>query len=201
MKFELEPLLLARAGSWRYGYVEEDSDRDFMVLTSAEDRYEADLETGSDYFFVSLEGLRARWGHPLFLGNITGAFSGDGRLCAFLEGNRYSITYSAPGRTALSGLEYIAQGEEAGYNSTVKAGLRTAMILAHMAERLEDPFLFSEAEKAILIRARTGGVPQRERVEIYRHTICPLRRMPENTTVKTELFALLEEICKEKSHD
>ena len=50
MKFELEPLLLARAGSWRYGYVEEDSDRDFMVLTSAEDRYEADLETGSDYF-------------------------------------------------------------------------------------------------------------------------------------------------------
>lgn len=78
------------------------------------------------------------------------------------------------------------------------------MILAHMAERREDPFLLDEDEKAILIRARTGGVPPEERAEIYRRTICPenldkLRRMPENTTIKAELFALLDEIKEERT--
>lgn len=102
------------------------------------------------------------------------------------------------------GLEYIADGERYQYTSPIKAGLRTAMILAHMAERREDPFLLDEDEKAILIRARTGGVPPEERAEIYRRTICPenldkLRRMPENTTIKAELFALLDEIKEERT--
>ena len=73
------------------------------------------------------------------------------------------------------------------------------MILSHMAAEAEDPFLLSEEEKAVLIRARTGGVPLEERVDIYRRTISPenigrLMDMPDHPTIKNELFQLLEEV-------
>ena len=77
------------------------------------------------------------------------------------------------------------------------------MILSHMAAQVEDPFLLSEEEKAILLRARTGDFPPEERVDIYRRTISPenisrLRKMPDHPTIKNELFQLIEEITAQQ---
>ena len=83
--------------------------------------------------------LRSCWGHPLLLGNITGDCTGDERLCNFLRQYRREITYSAPERTGIFGLGYVAWGEAFGFDSPIKAGLRTAMILSHMAAQAEDP--------------------------------------------------------------
>lgn len=199
MNFVNKPFLIAPTGSARYGYAEGASDQDFMVLTETEDRRFSDVETRTDYFVISLATFRNCWGHPLRLADLTGDCTGDERLCAFLREHRQEIPYAAPEQTAIFGLEYIAQGERGGYNSTIKPALRTAMILSHMAAQAEDPFLLSEEEKSVLIRARTGGVPTEERVDIYRRTICPenidrLMRMPDHPTIKTELFQLIEEV-------
>ncbi len=196
---EIPVILTAPAGSVRYGYGSENSDSDVFMLTENDHRSFSDLENDTDYFIVSLDFLRSCWGHPLLLGNITGDCTGNDRLCGFLQQHRGEITYSAPGRTAIFGLEYIAWGEALGNASPIKAGLRTAMILSHMAAQAEDPFLLSEEEKSILIRARTGGVSLEERVDIYRRTICPenldrLMRMPDHPTIKNELFQLIEEV-------
>lgn len=199
MNFDKSPILLSPTGSARYGYAEETSDQDFMVLTEAEDRYAVDKESVTDYFFISLDTFRSYWGHPLRLADLVSDCVGNERLCAFLREHRREIPYAAPERTAGFGLAYIARGERGRYNSTIKPALRTAMILSHMAAHAEDPFLLSEEEKSILIRSRTGGVSLEERVDIYRRTICPenldrLMRMPDHPTIKNELFQLIEEV-------
>ncbi len=199
MEFSVPPILIAAAGSARYDYGKGSQDRDYMILWTGEDWYECDFETRTDYFFVSVEGLRVRWGHPLLLGNLTGECTGNEKLCAFLREHRRELPYSAPARTALYGLDYIAVGERYKFRSPIKAGLRTAMILSHMAALAEDPFLLSEEEKALLLRARAGEVGVEERVEIYRRTVSPeninrLLAMPDHPTIKNELFALLEEV-------
>lgn len=195
-------LLIALVGSARYGYASESSDRDLFFLTKDRTEHIANSPDRIDRFFLSITGLKLQFGHPFILGNITGDYTGNNALCSFLREHRREISYAAPGQTVLDGLDCISVGERYGYKSPIKAGLRTAIILAHMAEEREDPFLLSDEEKAILIRARTGDVPPEERAEIYRRTICPanldkLRRMPENTKVRDELFALLDKICKE----
>lgn len=201
---KLRELIRVLVGSNRYGMVMDNSDTDIFLLTPEITMLCYDPEDEVAYFVWSLEYMKACWGHPISIGNLTGDCTGDGCLVAFLRDHRRAITYAAPGRTACFGLDYIAVGERYGHTSPIKAGLRTAMILSHMAEEREDPFLLSDEEKAVLIRARTGDVPPEERVEIYRQTICPanldkLRRMPENTKVRNELFALLDEICKEET--
>lgn len=200
---EIPAILTAPAGSARYGYGGETSDSDVFMLTEKDHRSVSDLETETDYFIISLDLLRSCWGHPLLLGNITGDCTGDERLCNFLRQYRWEITYSAPGRTGVFGLGYVAWGEAFGFDSPIKAGLRTALILSHMAAQAEDPFLLSEEEKAILLRARTGDVPPEERVDIYRRTISPeninrLRKMPDHPTIKNELFQLIEEITAQQ---
>lgn len=139
------------------------------------------------------------------MGDITGNCDrkGNERLCAFLAGHKHDIAYAAPGKTVIYGLEQIATGEQYGYRSPIKAGLRTAMIISHMAVRAEDPFLLSEEEKAILIRARTGEVLEEERVAIYRRTISPenidrLMKMSDNPAIKNELFQLIEDIISKE---
>ncbi len=199
MEFSVPPILIAVAGSVRYGYDEGSHDRDYMVLWTGEDKHKCDLETRTDYFFVSPEGLRRIWGHPLHLANLTGACTGNERVCAFLREHHAEIPYAAPARTALYGLGYIAEGERYQIKSPIKAGLRTAMILSHMAALAEDPFLLSEEEKAVLRRARAGEVGVEERVELYRRTVSPeninrLLAMPDHPTIKNELFTLLEEV-------
>ena len=77
------------------------------------------------------------------------------------------------------------------------------MIISHMAVRADDPFLLSEEEKAILIRARTGEVLEEERVAIYRRTISPenidrLMKMSDNPAIKNELFQLIEDIISKE---
>lgn len=201
---EPKQLLCARVGSARYGLLTKDSDRDVFILIPEENLKVSHAEGDTAFFVVSVQTFFAYWGHPLLIGDITGDCTGDRRLVSFLNDNRRAITYAAPGKTADFGLDYIAVGERYGFKSPIKAGLRTAMILSHMAEEREDPFLLSDGEKAVLIRARTGGVPPEERSEIYRRTICPanldkLRRMPENTRVRDGLFALLDQICKEET--
>lgn len=188
----------------RYGYKEGAKDIDFFVLTPDTDLQINDFDSHTDYFVSSVSSFKKNWGHPLLFGNLTGKCTGDQRLVEYLENNRRTISFAAPGRMAGFGLDLIAAGERYKFISPIKAGLRTAMLLSHMAEEREDPFLLSDEEKAVLIRARTGDVSPEERVEIYRRTICPanldkLRRMPENTKVRDELFALLDEICKEES--
>lgn len=201
---KLNELLRVPVGAARYGTISESSDSDVFILTPTENLKVHDQKANTSYFVWSVPALRYYWGHPVSLGDLTGACTGDERLVAFLRDHRHEIAYAAPGRTADFGLDYIAVGERYGYTSPIKAGLRTAMILSHMAGEREDPFLLSDEEKAVLIRARTGGVPPEERVEIYRRTICPenldkLRRMPVNIAVKNELFGLLDKICKEET--
>lgn len=198
-------LLKAKCGSKRYGYDAGTNDSDWFVLTPTTDRYYTDHKTLTDWFAVSVNTLRAQWGHPLFLGDITGNCDrkGNERLCTFLAGHKHDIAYAAPGKTVIYGLEQIATGEQYGYRSPIKAGLRTAMIISHMAVRAEDPFLLSEEEKAILIRARTGEVLEEERVAIYRRTISPenidrLMKMSDNPAIKNELFQLIEDIISKE---
>lgn len=198
----LKELMRGIVGSVRYGYQADAKDTDFFVLTSDTDFLINDFDNHADYFVHSVQRIKEIWGHPLLLGNLTSNCTGDWRLVTFLENHRHAITYAAPGKTVDFGLDYISVGERYKFDSPIKAGLRTAYILSHMAEEREDPFLLSDEEKVILIRARTGDVPPEERAEIYRRTICPanldkLRRMPENTRVRDELFTLLDEICKE----
>lgn len=199
---EPKQLLCARVGSARYGLLTKDSDRDVFILIPEESLKVSCAERDTAFFVVSVQTFFAYWGHPLLIGDITGDCTGEQRLVTFLQGHRHAITYAAPGKTVDFGLDYISVGERYKFDSPIKAGLRTAYILSHMAEEREDPFLLSDEEKVILIRARTGDVPPEERAEIYRRTICPanldkLRRMPENTRVRDELFTLLDEICKE----
>lgn len=205
---KLNELIRVPVGSARYGLLTDESDRDIFILTPDADtdtqilRYDPEIDTA--FFVWPVKLARAYWGHPLLLGNLTGDCTGNKRLCAFLKKHRHEITYAAPAQTVFNGLDYISVGERYGHTSPIKAGLRTAMILSHMAAEAEDPFLLSGLEKAVLTRARIGGVPPEERVEIYRRTLSPenldkLRRMPENTTVRDELFALLDEIVKEET--
>lgn len=199
MNFESAAILHVQVGSARYQCLSENSDQDIWVLTREMDQYIYDSETKTDYFLASLKTLSSCWGHPLLLGNLTGECMGNRRLCTFLMENRREIAYSAPARTALFGLNYIAEGERCGYTSPIRAGMRTAIILYHMAAQAEDPFLLSEEEKAVLLRARAGEVPPEERVELYRRTISPeninrLMKMPDHPTIKNELFQLIEEV-------
>lgn len=201
---KLRELLKVPVGSRRYGYAEEESDKDTFILTPDTTLLCHDPEDDTAYFVWGIDVLRNQWGHPLTMGNLTGNCIGDKRIITFLESHRHTIIYAAPRKTVDFGLDYIAAGERNKFNSPIKAGLRTAMILFHMAEERGDPTLLSDEEKAVLIRARTGDVPPEERAEIYRRTICPanldkLRRMPENTKVRDELFALLDKICKEET--
>ena len=113
--------------------------------------------------------------------------------------NRREIAYSAPARTALFGLNYIAEGERCGYTSPIRAGMRTAIILYHMAAQAEDPFLLSEEEKGLLLRYRNERISKEERMADYRRTISPeninrLMKMPDHPTIKNELFQLIEEV-------
>lgn len=206
MNYEKNTLLISQVGSSRYGYQDNAHDLDLFYLcgNGEEPRYIEDKEQRIDRFIVSIDLFKASWGHPLYVGNITGKCTGNEKLCAFLAWHKHELSYAAPANSVTFGLDYIAVGERYGYKSPIKAGLRTAFILSHMAVEAEDPFVLSDEEKAVLIRARTGDVPPEERVEIYRQTICPanldkLRRMPENTKVRNELFALLDEICKEET--
>lgn len=201
---EVSPIAIGIAGARRYGYEASESDIDYFILSKDEDKHSQDIENKIDFFVVSIDTVKSLWGHPVFIGDLTGKCDGNECLCSFLFSHRRKIAYTAPEKTVSLGLEHIAMGERYGFKSPIKTGLRTAMILSHMAEEREDPFVLSDEEKAVLIRARTGDVPSEERVEIYRRTICPanldkLRRMPENTKVRDELFALVDEICKEES--
>ena len=196
---EVQRLICTPVGAARYGLLSDNSDQDIFVLSPRSDLQMHDPETNTSYFVWSLSSLQIYWGHPILLGNLTGDCTGDERLCDFLQKCRREIAYSAPGYTAALGLDYIAVGERYGHTSPIKAGLRTAMILSHMAAEAEDPFLLSEDEKAVLIRARTGDVPPEERVDIYRRTISPeninrLLKMPDHPTIKNELFQLIEEV-------
>lgn len=196
----LKIILRSETGSVRYGYDVGAKDQDWFILTpDLDEAIQVGLE---DYFLCSFNKFRHFFCHPVIIGAITGNCIGHDRLCAFLADHRRNLIYSLPCGTAGFGLDYIAEGERYKYNAPIKTGLRTAYILSHMVEEREDPFLLSDEEKAVLIRARTGDVPPEERVEIYRRTICPanldkLRRMPENTKVRDDLFALLDEIYKE----
>lgn len=197
-------LLTAIVGSMRYGYESEKSDKDLFILTQSRTESVVDTEDRIDRFFVSVIDFKKLFGNPLILGNITGECAGNKTLCAFLKENKKELVYAVPWETVDLGLGYIAVGERYKFKSPIKAGLRTAMILSHMAEKRDDPFALSDEEKAILIRARTGGVLPDERVGIYRRTLSTenldkLRQMPGNVTVKSELFALLDEICKEET--
>lgn len=179
----------------------EDSDTDIFVLTPEITMLRYNPEDRAAYFVWSVKLFQHYWGHPLLLGNLTGECTGNQRLCEFLAEHKREITYAAPPRTAQFGLDYIAVGERYGHTSPIKAGLRTAMILSHMAAQAEDPFLLSDEEKAVLLRARTGDVPPEERVELYRRTISPeninrLLKMPDHPTIKNELFRLIEEEVK-----
>lgn len=199
MEFKISPLLIAPAGSSRYGYLEGSRDLDIMVLWEGEDKCVCDEDPVTDYFFTSPEGLHNKWGHPLLMGNITGECTGNKKLVAFLWEHRREIFYAAPASTAIYGLDYISVGERYKHASPIKAGLRTAMILSHMAKGAEDPTILSEEEKSVLLRARDGGVPIEERAEIYRRTISPeninrLLKMPDHPTIKNEFFTLLEEV-------
>lgn len=199
---DVKILLRAETGSARYGYESGSKDRDWFLLTRDQDS--AIQIESEDFFLCSAQKFQYFLCHPIIMGAITGSIVGNNLLCAFLTGHRRDLIYAAPGKTADFGLDYIAVGERYKFISPIKAGLRTAHILSHMVEGRDDPFLLSDEEKVILIRARTGDVPPEERAEIYRRTICPanldkLRRMPENTRVRDELFALLDEICKEET--
>lgn len=199
MNFESAAILHVQVGSARYQCLSENSDQDIWVLTREMDQYIYDSETKTDYFLASLKTLSSCWGHPLLLGNLTGECMGNRRLCTFLMENRQEIAYSAPARTALFGLNYIAEGERCGYTSPIRAGMRTAIILSHMAARAEDPFLLSEGEKGLLLRYRNERISKEERMADYRRTISPeninrLMKMPDHPTIKNELFQLIEEV-------
>lgn len=194
-----QELLRVPVGSQRYGLFTEDSDKDIFILIRDVNLQKYNSCNNTAYFVWDIQMLQSQWGHPVLLGDLTGNCTGNKRLCAFLRQHYGELTYSAPLRTVKFGMEYIAHAERGGYISPIKAGLRTAMILSHMAAQAEDPFLLSEEEKAVLTRARTGGVPVEERVAIYRRTICPenidrLMRMPDHPTIKTDLFKLIEEV-------
>lgn len=172
-----------------------------MILSTASSHYYNEPGTRNDSFFISIEDFRHIWAHPTLLGNITGKCAGNDRVCAFLEVNRHGIVYAAPMSTMMLGLDCIASGERFPYFSRIKTSLRTAMILSHMAAQAVDPFLLSDEEKAVLLRARTGDVPPEERVELYRRTVSPeninrLLKMPDHPTIKNELFRLIEEEVK-----
>ncbi len=195
----LHELFRVQVGSARYGLLTDSSDRDCFILTQEDNMQIYDPSEDTAYFIWPYRMLNRFWGHPLLLGNLTGDCTGNGQICSFFQAHKREISYAAPECTALFGLDYIAAGEQCGYISPIKAGLRTAMILSHMAAHAEDPFLLSEEEKSILIRSRTGGVSLEERVDIYRRTICPenldrLMRMPDHPTIKNELFQLIEEV-------
>ena len=199
MNFESAAILHVQVGSARYQCLSENSDQDIWVLTREMDQYIYDSETKTDYFLASLKTLSSCWGHPLLLGNLTGECMGNRRLCTFLMENRQEIAYSAPARTALFGLNYIAEGERCGYTSPIRAGMRTAIILYHMAAQAEDPFLLSEVEKGLLLRYRNERISKEERMADYRRTISPenisrLMKMPDHPTIKNELFQLIEEV-------
>ncbi len=196
---EMRELLRVAEDSIRYGMVTDGAEQSFFILTPTDNFNLYDQEEGATYSVWSIKLLQNYWGHPLLLGNLTGACTGNEKLCSFLRERRSELPYAAPARTALYGLDYIAVGERYKFKFPIKAGLRTAMILSHMAALAEDPFLLSEAEKAVLLRARTGGVGVEERVEIYRRTVSPeninrLLAMPDHPTIKNELFTLLEEV-------
>lgn len=196
---ELKELLRARVGSARCGLLTENSDVDIFILNPQMTQNIYDAEKKETYFIWSLSTFWDYWGHPLLLENVTGNCTGDDRLCAFLWEHRREIFYAAPERTAVFGLQHIAYGEMSGYNSTIKLSLRMAMTLSHMVRSDNDPSSFSEEEKAVLLRARTGDVPPEERVDIYRRTISPeninrLMKMPDHPTIKNELFQLIEEV-------
>lgn len=196
---ELRQLLRARVGSARCSLLTEGSDRDVFILNPDFTGQIYDPDTQEAYFIWSVSACQEYWGHPLLLENITGECTGDPRLCNFLHEHRRELYYAAPDRTGVLGLQHIAYGEMSGFHSTVKLSLRIAMELAHMAGNADDPITFSDEEKAVLLRARTGGVPPEERVDIYRRTISPeninrLMKMPDHPTIKDELFQLIEEV-------
>lgn len=199
MDFERTAILYAQVGSIRYQDFSENSDQDIWILTKETDQYVCDPETKTDYFLTSVKSLSSCWGHPLLLGDLTVECMGNERICAFLRKNRREITYSAPARTALFGLSYIADGERCGYASTIRVGMRAAIILSHMAARAEDPFLLSTEEQELLVRYRNERISKEERMDDYRRTISPeninrLMRMPDHPTIKNELFQLIEEV-------
>lgn len=194
-----EKFLTAVVGSARYGYASMESDRDMFFLTRDTDVAYHDADGNATYFAWSIQHLKDRLGHPMLLGNLTADCTGDERLCTFLRSHKREISYVAPSQTALQGLSYIAAKEGIQIDTAVRPPLITAFVLSHMAAEADDPFLFSDEEKSILIRTRTGGVLPAERADIYRRTISPenidrLMKMPDNLTIKSELFALLKEV-------
>lgn len=196
-------IVRATVGSARYGYASEKSDVDHFLLTYDTDIAHHDRASNTTYFLWSAQHIQDCWGHPMLMGNLTADCQGDPVICAFLREHRREIAFSAPAHSVSLGLEYIGAKESIGIDTAAKPALLNAFILSHMAEEQDDPFLLSNDEKAALARARAGDVLPEERAEIYRRTICPtnldkLRRMPENTKVRDELFALLDEICKEE---
>lgn len=197
---DYDALLTVPAGSMRYGMYTGSSDKDIVLLTGeGTERAIHDEENNTTYFVLPVPLVFGRWGDPLFLGDLTGEGEGHPQLCEFLREHKQEIAYASPQNSAIFGLEAIAQAEWYGFLPPIKAGLRTAMILAHMAQQREDPFLLSEEEKATLMRVKTGQLGERERVEIYRDTISPenigkLMRMRDHPTIKKELFQLIEEV-------
>jgi len=200
---ELQKLLYARVGSARCGLLAEGSDRDIFILTPSMMEQLYDPEKDEAYFIWSVPAVKARWGHPLLLEDLTGECNGETQICDFLQEHRHGLYYAAPDQTAVFGLQHIAYGELSGFDSTIKLSLRIAMELSHMARGDSDPCTFSAEEKAILIRARTGGVPPEERADIYRRTISPenidrLMKMPDHPAIKNELFQLIEDIISKE---
>lgn len=201
---QTKSVLNAVVGSKRFGYASSNSDTDRFFLTRTTDIAYHDELSGATYFLWSMRHIKERWGEPMLMGDLTADCQGDETVCAYLRRNRRELAYSTPDRSVRFGLEYMGAKESIGIDTAAKPALLTAFILSHMAEERVDPFVLSDDEKAVLIRARTGDVPPEERAEIYRRTICPanldkLRRMPENTKVRDELFALLDKICKEET--
>ncbi len=201
---QTKAIITAVVGSKRYGYASDSSDGDYFLLTHNTDIAHHDRVSNITYFLWSIQHIKGHWGHPMLIDDLTADCQGHETLCSFLRDHKHDIAYAAPANTVRFGLEYIGAKESIGIDTAVKPALCTAFILGHMIQGAEDPVLFTEQEKAILTRVRTGEVLSEERVDIYRRTLTTenldkLRRMPENLTVKNVLFALLDEICKEET--
>lgn len=201
-------LLTALVGSHRYGYASEGSNRDYFCLTPKTAAVIQDPETRDIVFVVSAQEVKKRWGHPFLMGNLTADCEGNEALRTFLAEHRLKLPYAAPSDSVMHGLDYISSketvAERLGRPEAAKPSLLAAFILAHMAQEMDDPFLLSDEEKSVLVRARAGEVGADERAETYRSALCrdnldKLRKMPDNTALRDEFFRLLDEIVKEET--
>ena len=193
-----QELLCAACGPAGYPVRNGLAAKNTFVLSSGRHIPAHMTDDGCVRFVWSVQTARALWGHPVLLGCLTGGCTGNDRLCAFLEQHRRDIIYASAERSALLGLEYIAQGEASGHLEPMAAALGTAFALRHMADGAEDPFTLDPEELEAVEQVRTGALDPEGRIRLYRKALDPgtldrLRRM-EDSGIETEFFKLIEEV-------